>query len=120
MKLNKVTIEPVTSAIEDLVIVKNLLEDIAKVNTSTGNEYICKRYVDVQNVASIAKELNNEGFRINGRKYIGKDISRVISSTPGTVGTVAKAFHKYNNTLQNGSKSFTSLLKELKAIGEMK
>ncbi|KMT22994.1 hypothetical protein [Clostridium cylindrosporum] len=120
MRLNKVTIEPVTSAIEDLVIVKNLLENISKAETSTGNEHICKRYVDVQNVASVAKELNDEGFRTNGRKYIGKDVSKVISITPGTIGAVAKAFHKFNNTLQNGSKSFTSLLKELKAIGEIK
>lgn len=120
MKLNKVTMDSVTSTIGDLTFIKDILKSASETIAYTEREHICKRYIEVQNVAIIAKELNNDGIRINGRKYIGKDISNIISTTSGAIGAIAKSFHRFNNTLQNGTRSFSTLLKELKAIGEVK
>lgn len=119
MKLNKISLSSLTKAINDLVFIRDLLIKVNNKSPQTLEEYICKRYIEVKNVSNIAKELNESGYRLQGRKYIGKDISKIINSTSGAIGDVAKAIHKYNNTLQKGGRSFSSLFRDLSSIGDI-
>lgn len=116
MRLNKVTQEAIHGAINELMYLKYVFKCAANADVKSVEDTICKRYIEIQNVAEVAKEINSQGYRISGRKYIGKDISNILNSSISFIGYIAKAIHKYNNTLQNGKKSFTGLIKELKVV----
>lgn len=77
------------------------------------NELICQRYIADQNVKRVADTLNAEGFRVEGRKYIGKDISNIILESTGPLSKEARAFFEFNNTVKNGTRSFSKLIKAL-------
>ncbi|MEG0371239.1 MAG: hypothetical protein RR645_02990 [Clostridium sp.] len=116
MRLNKVTHNTVIAAIGELRYLEYVFNKAAQLTTHTVEDYICKNYIDIQSVSEVAKEVNVQGYRLNGRKYIGKDISNILNSSVSYLGYIAKAIHKYNNTLQNGKRSFKGLIKELKVV----
>ncbi len=115
MKLKKITAENIQSIVNDLLFIENKLKSALNKNERDTREYICKKYINIQNVSKVADELNEEGHRIKDRKYIGKDISEIINgSKDSEITIVAKAIFQYNNTLQRGKKSITKLIQMLK------
>lgn len=109
----KITLENSHKIIQDHQLIINVIEAAATYVPSNLSELICKRYITDQNVKAMANLLNSEGFRIEDRRFIGKDISKVINESTGPLSKQARAFFNYNNTVKNGSRSFSKLIKEL-------
>lgn len=109
----KITLESSQKIIEDHQLIINVIEAAAIHVPSNLSELICQRYIADQNVKTLADLLNSEGFRIGDRRFIGKDVSNVINESTGPLSKQARAFFNYNNTVKNGSRSFSRFIKEL-------
>lgn len=115
MKLKKVTRENIQENIDELNFIDMQLKKALAMKERDLVAYICKKYIIVQNVSKVANDLNEEGHRIKGRKFVGKDVSEIINSSKSSIiAIVAKAIFQYNNTLQNGKKSTKKLIDMLK------
>lgn len=115
MKLKKITIQNIEESIDRLKFIKSKLEKAEITNEKDLREYVCKQYIEIQNVSKVAEKLNEEGHRLKERKFIGKDVSDIIVNTKDSdISIVAKAIFQYNNTLQSGKKNINKLIEKLK------
>jgi len=100
LKLKKITRENIQKSINDLNFIDIQLKKALETKERDLREYVCKRYIIIQNVSKVADELNEEGHRIKNRKLIGKDVSDIITNTKNSqISIVTKAIFQYNNTL---------------------
>lgn len=114
MRLKKITLENLKDASKTIDCVELAMTEALFAKPNSLEEHICQRYIENQNVSDLAKELNHEGYRVGGRKYLGKDVSEVIKgSEESKITEFAKALFHYNNTLQNGKTSFRKFAERL-------
>jgi len=115
LKMGKLSQENLSKRIDELEFIRSTIENAIYEKGDSLEECVCRKYAELQHGSSVAEYINNEGYRLNGRKYIGKDISNIIkSSNCGNLSKVAKALLEYNNTLQNGTRSIAKLIKAFK------
>lgn len=69
------TIDEALKEIEDLKKYIKMLEEYQPVNFE---QEAIKLYVELESVTKAAVELNNKGYKVNGRKVISKDVSDLI------------------------------------------
>lgn len=119
MKIKKINTKNLRELEESASYARMRLERALQVEVQTLEDYICKKYIEIQNVSGVAKEFNDMGERIHGRKYLGKDISNLIRRHKETdVGRVANAILEHNNTLQNGRTTLGRFIKSLRGGGK--
>ncbi len=86
MKMKKISLEKrkeyITSLKEEISRQLEIIEMIETYKPRTLNDRILLEYAIEGSVSSVATKLNEEGLRIDGRKYISNDISDVIKQKP--------------------------------------
>ena len=98
MNVNQ-ALEKYDGKIKEIQKVINQLEDIQDMLTDTRqltlNGMICKRYLQLGTAESVAKEVNNAGFRNENKMYTQRDITKIIES---------KKLDDVNEKLHNAAK----------------
>lgn len=92
----------IETARERIKELENYIELMDSYVTETVEQKVIKYYILAGSVAEVAKEINDEGYRLltkNGeRKYIGKDISNIIN------GETMDALHEIAKRKFNGNR----------------
>lgn len=114
MRIGKLSKENALKAIYEQRIIIKAIEKAEQSLLDTLDDRICQRYILIQNVSQVAEWLNENGERINGRKYVGKDIKELMSKSQSSLKGIALAFFNYNNTVANGSKNYSGTIRRLK------
>lgn len=117
MRLKKITLDKLYDTRKGISLVIEIIEKAINTKPIDFEEVVCKRYIEIQNVSKVAAQLNQEGYRIENRKIIGKDISKIIKENEETeLGRLANLLFKNNNVLQNGNMSFEKAIKNFKEL----
>lgn len=86
MKMKKISLEKrkeyIKSLYKEIAEQQRIIELIEAYTPHSLEERIIHEYAIEGSVTFVANKLNEEGLRIEGRKYISNDISAVIMQTP--------------------------------------
>lgn len=92
----------IETAMEQIKELKNYIELMDSYVTDSVERKVIKSYILAGSVSEVAKEINDQGYRLltkNGeRKYIGKDISNIIN------GEIMDDLHEIAKKKFNGNR----------------
>ena len=95
-------ISDIEKQIKELEEKKKLLQRIYSIKTDDVNELVYIKYIQLESVTEVAREINKAGYRIktnySERKYISNDISEILCTknaiNDGEINLLAKELFK--------------------------
>lgn len=96
-------IEEIEKSEKYIADLKKYIQLTENCNADTPEKKIVKYYALIGRVDKVATKMNEEGYRIDGRKYISNDITAVIQSknTIDELHEIVRAIQKKNITMAN-------------------
>ncbi len=98
--VNVIRVDTLNEKMQEFELVKNTILYCLQFQEETPKDFIFKKYVEVQNSVLVARHLNDNGYTIQGRKYISNDIGDMVKKADENkpLERLAKALYQYNKS----------------------